>query len=83
MLLCSEVLVDQCHLATASSHRAAATLPVVSLTHKGTASSLANGSNNPRCSNDHRVRIWAKVIRSLKGSASSVVIPAIKPRSVN
>ena len=83
MLLHSRVLVDQCHLATASSYRAGTTLPAVSLTHKGTASSLANGSSNPSPSNNHRARIRANIIRSLRDSASSVVVPAIKPRSVN
>ena len=83
MLLCSKVLVVQCHPAAVSSHRAATTLPAVSLTHKGTASSPANGSTNPRCSNNHKARIWTKITRSLKDNASSVVIPAIRPRSVN
>ena len=62
---------------------AVARLTVVSLTHKATGSSLTNGSSNPRCSNDHRARIWSKIISSLKGSASMVVIPAIRLRSVN
>ena len=41
MLLRSRVLVDQCHLAAASSRKAAATLAAVGLTHKETASSVA------------------------------------------
>ena len=40
MLLYSRVLVDQCHLATASSRKAAATLAAVGLTHKETTSSM-------------------------------------------
>ena len=83
MLLRSIVLVDQCHLAAASSHRAAATLAAVSFTHKGTASSIASGNSHSRRSNNHRASIRAKISRSLKGSASSVVVLAIKPRSVN
>ena len=83
LLLHSRTMVAQCQLATASSRRAAATLAAVKLTHKGTASSIASGSSHSRCSNDHRARIWAKITRSLKGNASSVVIPAIKPQSVN
>ena len=83
MLLCSRVLVDQCHLAAASSRRAAATLAAVSLTHKGTASSMASGNSHSKCSNDYRASIRAKISRNLKGSASSVVVLAIKPRSVN
>ena len=83
MLLCSRVLVDQCHLAAASSRRAATTLAAVSLTHKGIASSIASGNSHSKCSNDHRASTRAKKSRSLKGSASSVVILAIKPRSVN
>ena len=83
MLLRSQVLVDQCHLAAASSHRAAASLVAVSLTHKGTASSIASGSNHSKPSHDHRASIRAKIGRNLKGNASSVVVLAIKPRSVN
>ena len=83
MLLRSRVLVGQCHLATASSRRAAATLAAVSFTHKGTASSIASGNNHSKCNNKHRASIRAKISRSLKGSASSVVVLAIKPRSVN
>ena len=83
LLLHSRTLVAQCQLADASSRRAAATLAVVSLTHKGTTSSIANGNSHSRCSNDHRAIKWANITRSLKGSASSVVVPAIKPRSVN
>ena len=83
MLLRSRVLVDQCHVAATSSRRAAASLAVVSLTHKGTASSIASGSNHSKPSHDHRASIRAKIGRSLKGSASSVVILVIKPRSVN
>ena len=82
MLLCSRVLVDQCHLAAASNHRAAATLEVVSLTQKGTASSIANSNSHSRCSNDHRARTWAN-IASMKDNASSVVVLALKPWSVN
>ena len=83
MLLCSRVLVAQCHLAVISSHRVAATLPAVSLTHKATASSLASGNSNPRSSKDHRARIRVRITEDLKGSASFVVVPAAKPRSVN
>ena len=83
MLLCSRVLVDQCHLAAASSRKAAATLAAVGLTHKETASSIASGSNHSKPSHDHRASIRAKIGRSLKGSASSVVVLVIKPRSVN
>ena len=83
MLLRSRVLVDQCHLAAVSSRRAAATLAAVSLTHKGTIRSIASGSSHSRCSNNRKARIWVKIIRSLKGNASSVVILAIKPWSVN
>ena len=83
MLLHSRVLVDQCHLAAANSRRAAATLKVVSLTHKGTASIIASDKSHSIRSNDHRASIRAKIIRSLKGSASSVVVLATKPRSVN
>ena len=83
MLLRSKVLVDQCHLAAASSRSAAASLAAVSLTHKGTASSIASASSHSRRSNAHRVRIWAIISRNLKDSASSVVFLAIKPRSVN
>ena len=83
MLLCSRVLVHQCHLAAASSHRAAASLTAVGLTHKGTASSIASGSNYIKPSHDHRASIRAKINRNLKGNASSVVVLAIKPQSVN
>ena len=83
MLLHSRVLVDQCHLAVTSSCRAAATLAAVSLTHKGTAGSIANSNSHSRRSNNHRARIWANITRSLKDNASSVVVLAIKPRSVN
>ena len=83
MLLRSRVLVDQCHLATASSCKAAATLAVVGLTHKETASSIASGSNHIKPSHDHRASIRAKISRNLKDNASSVVVLAIKPRSVN
>ena len=83
MLLRSRVLVDQCHLAAASSRKAAATLAAVGLTHKETASSIASGSNRSRPNHDHRASIRAKISRSLKDSASSVVVLAIKPRSVN
>ena len=83
MLLCSRVLVDQCHLAATSSRRAAATLGAVGLTHNDTASSIASGSNHSRPSHDHRASIRAKKIRSLKDNASFVVVPAIKARSVN
>ena len=82
MLPCSRVLVDQCHLAAASSRRAAATLAAVSLTHKGTGSSIANGNSHSRHSNNHRARIWANITRNLKGNASSVAVPAIKPGSI-
>ena len=61
MLLCSRVLVDQCHLAAASSRRAADTLAVVSLIHKGTASSIASGNSHSRCTNNHRASIRAKI----------------------
>ena len=83
MLLCSRVLVDQFHLAAASSRKEAATLAAVGLTHKATASSIASGSNHSKPSHDHRASIRAKVSRSLKDSASSVVVLAIKPQSVN
>ena len=83
MLLRSKVLVDQCHLAAASSHRAAASLAAVSLTHKGTDRSIASAHSHSRRSNAHKVRIWAIISRNLKGNASSVVVLAIKPRSVN
>ena len=83
MLLCSKVLVDQCHLAAASSHRAAASLAAVSLTHKGTDRSITSAHSHSRRSNAHKVRIWAIINRNLKGNASSVVVLAIKPRSVN
>ena len=83
MLLRSKVLVDQCHLAAASSHRAAASLAAVSLTHKGTDRSITSAHSHSRCSNAHKVRIWAIINRNLKGNASSVVVLAIKPRSVN
>ena len=83
MLLCSRVLVEQCHLAAASSRKAAATPAAVDLTHKEIASSIASGSNHSKPSHDHRASIRAKISRSLKGSASSVVVLAIKPRSVN
>ena len=83
MRLRSRVLVDQCHLAAASSRKAAATLAAVGLTHKKTASSIASGSNHSRPSHDHRASIRAKISRSLKDDASSVVVPAIRPQSVN
>ena len=83
MLLRSKVLVDQCHLAAASSHRAAASLAAVSLTHKGTDRSIASAHSLSRRSSAHKVRIWATINRNLKGNASSVVVLAIKPRSVN
>ena len=83
MLLHSKVLVDQCHLAAASSHRAAASLAAVSLTHKGTDHSITSAHSHSRCRNAHKVRIWAIINRNLKGNASSVVVLAIKPRSVN
>ena len=83
MLLRSRVLVDQCHLAAASSRRAVASLAAVSLTHKGTDSSIASGNSHSRRSNDHRASIRAKISRNLKDNASSVVVPAIKPWSVN
>ena len=83
MLLRSRVLVDQCHLAAASSHRAAASLAAVSLTHKGTDRSITNALSHSQCSNAHKARIWAIINRNLKGNASSVVVLAIKPRSVN
>ena len=83
MLLRSRVLVAQSHLAAASSHRSAATLPVVSLTYKATASSLARGNSNPRSSKDQRARIRARITKDLKSSASSVVILAKKHRSEN
>ena len=83
MLLRSRVLVDQCHLAAASSHRAAASLAAVSLTHKGTDHSITSAHSHSQCSNAHKVRMWAIISRNLKGNASSVVILAIKPWSVN
>ena len=83
MLLCSRVLVDQCHLAAASSRKAKPTLAAVGLTHKGTASSIASGSDHSKPSHNHRASIRAKLSRNLKGNASSVVVLAIKPRSVN
>ena len=83
MLLRSRVLVDQCHLAAASSHRAAASLAAVSLTHKGTDRSITSAHSHSQRSNTHKVRIWAIISRNLKGNASSVVVLAIKPRSVN
>ena len=83
VLLRSKVLVDQCHLAAASSHRVAATLAAVSLTHKGTDHSITSAHSHSQCSNAHKVRIWATINRYLKGNASSVVVRAIKPRSVN
>ena len=83
VLLCSRVLVHQCHLAAAGSHRAAASLAVVSLTHKGTDHSITSAPSHSRCSNAHKVRIWAIISRNLKGNASSVVVLAIKPWSVN
>ena len=83
MLLRSKVLEDQCHLAAASSHRAAASLAAESLTHKGTDRSIASAHSPSQCSSAHKVRIWAIINRNLKGNASSVVVLAIKPRSVN
>ena len=83
MLLRSRVLVDQCHLAAASSHRAAASLAAVSLTHKGTDRSIASAHSLNQRSSAHKVRIWAITNKNLKGNASSVVVLAIKPRSVN
>ena len=83
VLLRSKVLVDQCHLAAGSSHRAAASLAAVSLTHKGTDYSITSAHSHSQCSNVHKVRIWATINRNLKGNASSVVVLAIKPRSVN
>ena len=83
MLLRSKVLVDQCHLAAANSHRAAASLAAVSLTHKGTDHSIASAHSLSRHSSAHKVRIWAIINRNLKGNASSVVVLAIKPGSVN
>ena len=83
MLLRSRVLAHQCHLAAASSHRAAASLAAVSLTHKGTDRSIASAHSLNRRSSAHKVRIWAIINRNLKGNASSVVVLAIKPRSVN
>ena len=83
MLLCSRVLVDQCHLAADSSHRAAASLAAVSLTHKGTDHSITSAHSLSQRSNTHKVRIWAIINRNLKGNVSSVVVLAIKPRSVN
>ena len=83
VLLRSKVLVDQCDLAAASSHRAAASLAAVSLTHKGTDRSITSVHSHSQHSNAHKVRIWAIISRNLKGNASSVVALAIKPRSVN
>ena len=83
VLLRSKVLVDQCHLAAASSHRAAASLAMVSLTHKGTDHSITSAHSHSRHSNAHKVKIWATINRNLKGNASFVVVLAIKPRSVN
>ena len=77
----SRTLVVQCQLAAASSHRAATTLAAVSLTHKGTASSIARGSSHS--SNNHRASIRAEITINLKDSALSVVVLAIKPQSVN
>ena len=83
MLLCSRVLVAQCHLAAASNHKAITTLPAVSLTHKATTSSLVSGNSNPRSSKDYRARKRARTTKDLKNSASSVAVPATKPWSVN
>ena len=83
MLLRSKVLVDQCHLAAASSHRAAASLAAVSLTHKGTDRSITSAHSHSQRNNAHKARIWAIINRNLKGRALSVVVLAIKPRSVN
>ena len=83
MLLRSRVLVDQCHLAAASSRRAATTLAAVSLTHKDTDHSIASANSHSRRSNAHRVRLWAALSRNLKVNASLVVVLVIKPRSVN
>lgn len=76
-------MVDQCQLTTASSHREATDLPAVSLTHKVTTSSLASGSSHIRRRHNHRARIRAKIIKDLKGRASSVVVPGKRPQSVN
>ena len=81
VLLHSGVLVYQCHLAAASSRRAAASLVAVSLTHKGTNRSIASGSSHS--SNNHRASIRAEITINLKDSALSVVVLAIKPQSVN
>ena len=83
VLLCSKVLVDQCHLAAVSSHRATASLAAVSFTHKGTDHSITSAHSHSRHNNAHKVRIWAIINRNLKGNASSVVVLAIKPQSVN
>ena len=83
MLLHSRVLAHQCHLAAASSHRAAASLAAVSLTHKGTDRSITSVHSHSRRSNAHKAIIWAIINRNLKGSASSVVALATKPRSVS
>ena len=83
VLLRSKVLVDHCHLAAASSHRAAASLAAVSFTHKGTNRSITSAHSHSQRSNAHKVRIWAIISRNLKDNASSVVVLAIKPRSVN
>ena len=83
MLLHSRVLVHQCHLAAASSHRAATSLAAVSLTHKDSDHSITSAHSHSQRSNAHKVRIWAIISRNLKGNASSVVVLAIEPRSVN
>ena len=83
MLLRNRVLAHQCHLATASSHRAAASLAAVGLTHKVSDRSITSAHSHNRRSNAHKVKIWAIINRNLRGNASSVVVLAIKPRSVN
>ena len=83
MLLCSRILLAKCQLAIASSHGAVGRLPMVSLTPKHTASSLASGNSNNRCSHDPRARVRARIIKYLNSSALSVVAPAIKPRNLN
>ena len=82
MLLCSRIMVAKYQLTAASSHGAVARLPAVGLTHKCTSSSLASSSSHKRCSHDNRTRVRDRIIKGLKASASSVVAPATKPRSV-
>ena len=83
MLLRSRILVAKCQLAAASGHGAVARLPAVSrFTHNHTANSLASGSTNNRCKHN-RAKARAELKKDFKASASSVVAPAIKPRSVN